>query len=152
MDWSLPPRSGHRCPTGLIRASAYLDRFYGLAGTLLAGRPDRRLLTGLDRGPAYLPEIDLDLLCRDWAGAGAAPLRAPHGPGRSEKNQATGQVASRATATWWVQGRGDVARRSRSEEPEDQPGASGTRPKRTVSPNRNLVEADRQDEPPMTIQ
>jgi predicted glycosyl hydrolase (DUF1957 family) len=62
VDWSLPPGRGVGAEMGLKRADAYLRRFHELAGLLLAGRPDRRLLDRLDRGPAYLPEIDLDLL------------------------------------------------------------------------------------------
>ncbi len=62
VDWSLPPGHGIDAETGLQRAQAHLDRFYGLAGLLLAGRLDRRLLNDLGRGPAYLPEIDLELL------------------------------------------------------------------------------------------
>ena len=62
VDWSFPQGLGIDSETGLIRARAHLDRFYRLAGSLMAGRPDRRLLVELDRGPAYLPEIDLELL------------------------------------------------------------------------------------------
>jgi 1,4-alpha-glucan branching enzyme len=63
VDWSLPPGHGIDAQRGLKRASDHLEQFYRLAGSLLAGRPDRRLLGDLDRGPAYLPEIDLELLC-----------------------------------------------------------------------------------------
>jgi 1,4-alpha-glucan branching enzyme len=62
VDWSLPPGHGVDAETGLKRASAHLQKFYVLAGLLLAGRLDRDLLAELDRGPAYLPEIDLELL------------------------------------------------------------------------------------------
>ena len=62
VDWSLPAGAGVDARTGLQRALAHLDRFYGVAGGLMSGRPDRRLLDELDRGPGYLPEIDLELL------------------------------------------------------------------------------------------
>jgi 1,4-alpha-glucan branching enzyme len=62
VDWSLPPGHGVDAATGLARARAHLERFYLVAGSLLAGRLDQALLADLDRGPAYLPEIDLDLL------------------------------------------------------------------------------------------
>jgi len=62
VHWSLPPGHGIDADTGLQRALAPLDRFCELAGLLLAGRPDRRLLNDLDHGRAYLPEIDLELL------------------------------------------------------------------------------------------
>jgi 1,4-alpha-glucan branching enzyme len=62
VDWSLPPGHGIDAETGLERARTHLKQFYELAGLLLAGRPDQRRLDRLDRGPAYLPEIDLELL------------------------------------------------------------------------------------------
>jgi predicted glycosyl hydrolase (DUF1957 family) len=62
IDWSLPPGYGVDAATGIRRAMSHLDQFYELAGLLLSGRPDRRLIERLERGPAYLPEIDLDLL------------------------------------------------------------------------------------------
>jgi 1,4-alpha-glucan branching enzyme len=62
VDWAFPPGHGIDADTGLRRASAHLDRFHTLASLLMAGRPDRRLLDELDRGPRYLPEIDLELL------------------------------------------------------------------------------------------
>jgi predicted glycosyl hydrolase (DUF1957 family) len=62
VDWALPRGHGIDADTGLQRAWAHLDCFYELAGLLMAGRPDRRLLNDLDRGPVYLPEIDLELL------------------------------------------------------------------------------------------
>jgi 1,4-alpha-glucan branching enzyme len=62
VDWSLPPGHGIDAETGIRRAMSHLDQFYELAGLLLAGRPDRYLLDRLDKGPAYLPEIDLNLL------------------------------------------------------------------------------------------
>jgi 1,4-alpha-glucan branching enzyme len=62
VDWSLPPGHGIDAETGIRRAHSHLEQFYELAGLLLAGRSNRRLLDRLDKGPAYLPEIDLDLL------------------------------------------------------------------------------------------
>jgi predicted glycosyl hydrolase (DUF1957 family) len=62
VDWSLPPGRGITAETGLTRAQAHLDRFYAIAGSLMAGRPDRRLLDECERESAYLPEIDLDFL------------------------------------------------------------------------------------------
>ncbi|MGC8639603.1 MAG: hypothetical protein ACP5XB_06955 [Isosphaeraceae bacterium] len=62
VDWSVPPDLGIDPGAGLHRASAYLDRFYMLAGMLMAGRPDARLLDEFDRDPLYLPDLDLELL------------------------------------------------------------------------------------------
>jgi 1,4-alpha-glucan branching enzyme len=62
VDWSLPPGHGVTPEAGLARTRAHLQQFYELAGLLLAGRPDRLRLDQLDRGPAYLPEIGLELL------------------------------------------------------------------------------------------
>jgi hypothetical protein len=67
VDWSLPPGLGVSPEVGLRRAFDQLDLFQILAGFLASGRPDREFLDHLDRGPAFLPSIDLDLL------AGAAP-------------------------------------------------------------------------------
>jgi len=62
IDWALPPGSSIEPDVGLRRSRAHLDRFHELAGLLLAGRSDPRLLDDLDRQPPFLPEIDLDLL------------------------------------------------------------------------------------------
>ncbi|QEH36156.1 1,4-alpha-glucan branching enzyme [Aquisphaera giovannonii] len=62
VDWSLPPGLGVSPEVGLRRAFEQLDRFHALAGMLMTGRPDRDLLDRLDRGPAFLPSIDLDHL------------------------------------------------------------------------------------------
>jgi 1,4-alpha-glucan branching enzyme len=62
IDWSLPPGHGVGPETGLARSQMHLACFWELAGLLLAGRPDARRLRQLQRGPAYLPEIDIELL------------------------------------------------------------------------------------------
>jgi predicted glycosyl hydrolase (DUF1957 family) len=62
IDWSLRPGSTIDPGTGLWRAQQHLDAFYELAGLLLAGRRDPHHLRRLERGPAYLPEIDLEWL------------------------------------------------------------------------------------------
>jgi len=62
VDWSLPFGRGVGPDAGLGRARRHLALFHELAGGLMAGRPDARRLDQLDRGPSYLPEIDLDLL------------------------------------------------------------------------------------------
>lgn len=66
VDWAFPPGRGIDAETGLRRAAAHLDHFYTLAGLLMAGHPDRALLDDLDRGPRYLPEIDLAMLRTAW--------------------------------------------------------------------------------------
>jgi predicted glycosyl hydrolase (DUF1957 family) len=60
VDWSLPFGRGVGAEAGLERARRHLDLFHELAGGLMSGRPDPRRLDRLDRGPSYLPEIDLD--------------------------------------------------------------------------------------------
>ena len=62
VDWSLPTGRGVGPDAGLARARRHLALFHELAGGLMAGRPDPRRLDQLDRGPSYLPEIDLDVL------------------------------------------------------------------------------------------
>ena len=62
VDWSLPVGRGVGPDAGLERARRHLALFHELAGGLMAGRPDPRRLDQLDRGPSYLPEIDLDEL------------------------------------------------------------------------------------------
>jgi 1,4-alpha-glucan branching enzyme len=59
VDWSLPFGRGVGPDVGLERARRHLALFHELAGGLMAGRPDARRLDQLERGPAYLPEIDL---------------------------------------------------------------------------------------------
>lgn len=61
VDWSLPFGRGVGPEGGLARARRHLALFHELAGGLMAGRPDARRLGRLDRGPSYLPEIDLDV-------------------------------------------------------------------------------------------
>lgn len=62
VDWSLPTGRGVGPDAGLERARRHLAFFHELAGGLMAGRPDPHRLDQLDRGPSYLPEIDLDVL------------------------------------------------------------------------------------------
>jgi predicted glycosyl hydrolase (DUF1957 family) len=62
IDWELAS-AGDRSPeAGLLRSSQHLDAFYELGGLLLAGRLDLARLKERERGPSYLPEIDLDRL------------------------------------------------------------------------------------------
>jgi predicted glycosyl hydrolase (DUF1957 family) len=65
VDWAFPPGFGIDPETGLARASIHLERFYYLAGLLMAGRPDPSFLDEPDRAPLYLPEIDLQSLATD---------------------------------------------------------------------------------------
>ncbi len=62
VDWSLPFGRGVGPEDGLKRAWRHLALFHELAGGLMAGKPDARRLDQLERGPAYLPEIDFDVL------------------------------------------------------------------------------------------
>jgi 1,4-alpha-glucan branching enzyme len=62
LDWHLPPGRGIPVETALDRADRHLARFYELAGSLAARRLDPARLAALEAGPAYLPEIDPELL------------------------------------------------------------------------------------------
>jgi predicted glycosyl hydrolase (DUF1957 family) len=62
VDWAFPPGFGISPEIGLARAHLHLNRFYTLTGLLMAGRPDASLLAEFDRGPIYLPDLDIELL------------------------------------------------------------------------------------------
>jgi 1,4-alpha-glucan branching enzyme len=62
VDWEVPFGRGVGPDVGLERAKRHLALFHELAGGLMSGKPDPRRLDQLDRGPAYLPEIDLNVL------------------------------------------------------------------------------------------
>jgi predicted glycosyl hydrolase (DUF1957 family) len=65
VDWSQPHGRGVGPDVGLARARRHLAVFYELAGGLMAGRPDARRLDQLDRGPSYLPELNLSVPAGD---------------------------------------------------------------------------------------
>ena len=62
LDWNVPPGRGLSFETGLDAARRSLERFHELAALLAAGRLDPARLTELEEGPAYLPDIDPNLL------------------------------------------------------------------------------------------
>jgi 1,4-alpha-glucan branching enzyme len=62
VDWSFVPGHETTPDAGLLRSLHHLDAFYELGGLLLAGRLDLARLEALERGPSFLPEIDLDQL------------------------------------------------------------------------------------------
>lgn len=62
LDWSYPAAGAIGPEEGLQRASAHLSRFYESAAALMSGRCDRRSAT---KGPAFLPDVDLDVVARE---------------------------------------------------------------------------------------
>jgi 1,4-alpha-glucan branching enzyme len=59
LDWAVPPSRRITPDEGLRRARIHLDCFAELAATLASGRVDLDRLAAFERGPAYLPGIDL---------------------------------------------------------------------------------------------
>jgi len=62
VDWSYPVVGGIEPEAGLRRAQGHLARFHELAGGLMAGRLDPGRIARLRRGPAFLPDLDLEAL------------------------------------------------------------------------------------------
>jgi 1,4-alpha-glucan branching enzyme len=65
LDWDLPAHRPTGTTVGLQRAERYLASFHELAGMVASGTLDPARVAALEIGPAYLPEIDLELLARD---------------------------------------------------------------------------------------
>lgn len=61
VDWSLPHGGGVDPQTGLRRSAEHLARFHELAAALMAGRAEF-WSPPPERGPAFLPDIDLEIL------------------------------------------------------------------------------------------
>jgi 1,4-alpha-glucan branching enzyme len=62
LDWHLPPGHALEVEAALDAARRHLERFHELAASLASGRLDPARLAELEEGPAYLPDIDPDLL------------------------------------------------------------------------------------------
>lgn len=61
VDWSLPHGAGVDPQAGLQRSAEWLSRFHELAAALMSGRAESSA-PPRERGPSFLPEIDLDIL------------------------------------------------------------------------------------------